>query len=174
MKRLALGVTLSVALGAGLTFGLSATAAPVEATARPGGLGQHASTAADLAAIAAVLDRYTQCVTAGDEAGFRALLLDDDIPFSAIPPGRSVKAMTTANLSRYAGFRDAVFRSGQRFQQSFHHVRIAQDGPLAQASLDFVTRSGDGGSTGWKTLQLVKTAGGWKIASEFFTVRSLR
>jgi hypothetical protein len=176
MKRLALGVTLGVVVGFGLTFGLSAAAvtAPTEATARPDGLGQHASTAADLAAIAAVLDRYTQCVTAGDETGFRALLLDDDIPFSAIPPGRSVGDMTTVNLRRYAGFRDAVFRSGQRFQQSFHNVRIAQDGPLAQASLDFVTRSGHGGSAGWKVLQLVKTPDGWKIASELFTVRSLR
>jgi hypothetical protein len=27
---------------------------------------------------------------------------------------------------------------------------------------------------GWKVLQLVKTADGWKIASELFTVRSLR
>jgi hypothetical protein len=37
-----------------------------------------------------------------------------------------------------------------------------------------VTRRGDDGSVGWKVLQRVKTADGWKIASEFFTVRSLR
>lgn len=124
--------------------------------------------------LAALLDRYTQCVTAGDEAGFRALLLDDDIPFSAVLLPYSGKDVTTATLRRYADFRDAVFRSGQHYQQSFHHLRIEQDGPLAQASLDFITRQADGGSAGWKVLQLVRTPDGWKIASELFTVRSLR
>jgi hypothetical protein len=66
-----------------------------------------------------------------------------------------------------------VFHSGRHFQQSFSKVHIEQDGALAQVSLDFVTREGDGGGIGWKTLQLVKTAGGWKIASELFTVRNL-
>lgn len=153
MKRLLVALALSV------------TAMHAHASPRP---------AEDHAAIAALLDRYTQCVTAGDEAGFRALLLDDDIPFSAVSAPRPGHDVTSASLRRYAGFRDAVFRRGQHFQQSFSHVRIDQDGPLAQASADFVTRQGDGGSAGWKVLQLVKTAHGWKIASEFFTVRSLR
>lgn len=123
-----------------LFLALSVTAREAHAETPPTDLGHHASTTEDHAAIAAVLDRYTQCVTASDEPGFR----------------------------------DAVFRSGEHFRQSFSHVRIEQDGPLAQASLDFVTRRGDGGSVGWKVLQLVKTADGWKIASELFTVRSLR
>jgi hypothetical protein len=156
-----------------LLLTLSATAMQADATAPPADLGQHVSTAEDMTAIRAVLDRYPQCVTAGDEAGFRALLLDDDIPFAAVSTERPGKDGTTATLRRYPDFRDAVFRSGQHFQQSFDHVRIEQDGPLAQASLDFVTRQSDGGSTGWKVLQLVKTPGGWKIASEFFTVRAL-
>jgi hypothetical protein len=160
-------------LALGLALTLSLTAVPVGATTSPADLGRHVATAEDHAAIADVLDRYTRSVTAGDEAGFRALLLDDDIPFAAVSPARGGKDVTTATLRRYPDFRDAVFRSGQHFLQTFHHVSIEQDGPLAQASLDFVTRSGNGGSTGWKVLQLVKTAGGWKIASEFFTVRSL-
>jgi len=45
------------------------------AEAPPANVGRHASTPANRAAIAALLDRYTQCVTASDEAGFRALLL---------------------------------------------------------------------------------------------------
>jgi len=153
---------------------LAVTAMQAHTGTPPADPGRHVSTANDHAAIAAVLNRYTECVTAGDEAGFRALLLDDDIPFSAVSPARSGTDVTTASLRRYADFRDAVFRSGQRFRQSFSHVRIEQDGSLAQASLDFVTRRGDDGSIGWKVLQLVKTADGWKIASEFFTVRSLR
>ena len=150
------------------------TSMQTHAETRPADVSHPMSSTDDRAAIAALLDRYTQCVTAGDEAGFRALLLDDDIPFSAVSPAMSGKNATSASLRRYADFRDAVFRSGRHFRQRFSNVRIEQDGPLAQASLDFVTRRGDDASVGWKVLQLVKTADGWKIASEFFTVRSLR
>lgn len=156
-----------------LFLALSTTAMQAHAATPLAEAGHHTSSAEERAAIAAVLDRYTRCVTAGDEAGFRALLLDDDIPFSAVSEVRPGEATSTATLRRYTDFRDAVFRSGRRFQQTFSNVRIEQDGPLAQASLDFETRRGEGGSGGWKVLQLVKTAGGWKIASEFFTVRSL-
>lgn len=152
---------------------LSVTVMEAHAGTLPADLGHHSSTAEDRAAISAVLDRYTRCVTAGDEPGFRALLLDDDIPFSAVSPARTGNEVTTTSLRRYADFRDAVFRSGGHFRQSFSHVRIEQDGPLAQASLDFVTVHGNDGSVGWKVLQLVKTTEGWKIASELFTVRSL-
>jgi len=153
---------------------LSVASMQSRAEAPPVEVGHNASTPADRAAIAALLDRYTQCVTAGDEAGFRALLLDDDIPFSAVSPASADKGPSSMALRRYGNFRDAVFRSGRHFRQGFSNVRIDQDGPLAQASLDFVTRDGDAGSVGWKVLQLVKTADGWKIASEFFTVRDLR
>jgi hypothetical protein len=153
---------------------LSVTSMQTHAETPPAAGSHHVSTTVDRAAIAAVLDRYTQCVTTGDEAGFRALLLDDDIPFSAVSPASTARDVTSTSVRRYVDFRDAVFRSGQHFRQSFSNVRIEQDGPLAQASLDFVTRRGDDGSVGWKVLQLVKTADGWKIASEFFTVRKLR
>ena len=69
MKSLVLFLTLSV------------TVMQAHAGTLPADLGHHSSTAEDRAAISAVLDRYTQCVTSGDEPGFRALLLDDDIPF---------------------------------------------------------------------------------------------
>jgi ketosteroid isomerase-like protein len=165
MKLLAAGV---------LTFALATSMIPMPSAATPSPAElAHASTSEDHEAIRALLERYTQCVSNGDEAGFRALLLDDDIPFSAVAPSRDGKPMTSTTLRRYADFRDAVFRSGRHFQQRFDNVRIEQDGALAQASLDFVTRQGEGGAAGWKVLQLVKTAEGWKIASEFFTVRSL-
>jgi hypothetical protein len=152
---------------------LTVIAMPLHAESLPPGLGRHATTDQDREAIAAVLDRYARCVSAGDEAGFRALLVDDDIPFSTIPTEGPASDASTARLRRLAGFRDAVFRSGRHYRQTFHNVRIEQDGGLAQASLDFVTRRDGGGSYGWKVLQLVKTANGWKIASEFFTVRDL-
>jgi len=52
---------------------------------------------------------------------------------------------------------------------------IEQDGVLAQASLDFVTRvtGSKQGGYGFKTLTLVKVQGHWKIASEFYTAFSL-
>lgn len=161
MKHVALAVILFMA------------AMRVHAVALPPDLGRHASTQADRAAISALLDQYTRSVTDGDEAAFRALLLDDDIPFSAVSTDASGKAVTARTLRRYADFRDAVFRRGRHYRQTFHNVRIDQDGSLAQVSLDFVTRQGDGGGYGWKVLHLVKTPDGWKIASEFFTVRDL-
>ena len=159
-----------------LTLALATSMIPMPsfATTLPTDPSRHAPSPEDREAINALLERYTECVSNGDEAGFRALLLDDDIPFSAVAPSRDGKPMTSTTLRRYADFRDAVFRSGRHFQQRFDNVRIEQDGALAQASLDFVTRRGEGGAAGWKVLQLVKTADGWKIASEFFTVRSLR
>ena len=50
-------------------------------------------------------------------------------------------------------------------------MRILQDGALAQVSLDFVTVDAgtEKGGYGWKTIELLKVGGGWRIASEFFT-----
>jgi hypothetical protein len=165
---------LLVAPALSLALSMSIMPMPSHASSPAGDLALHAPTTEDHDAIRALLDRYTRCVTSGDETGFRALLLDDDIPFSAVSLARADKPMSTATFRHYADFRDAVFRSGRHFEQTFTNVRIEQDGPLAQASLDFVTRQAADGSAGWKVLQLVKTAGGWKIASEFFTVRRLR
>lgn len=156
-----------------LLFATMVTVMSVSAEPLPAGLSRHATTEQDRQAIAAVLDRYTRCVSTGDEAGFRALLVDDDIPFSTIPADGTASDASTARLRRFAGFRDAVFRTGRKYRQTFHNVRIEQDGALAQASVDFVTRRDGGGSYGWKVLQLVRTASGWKIASEFFTIRDL-
>jgi len=36
-------------------------------------------------------------------------------------------------------------------------------------SLVFVNTSPQGSSWGWKTMQLLKVSGQWKIASEFYT-----
>jgi hypothetical protein len=48
-------------------------------------------------------------------------------------------------------------------------VHIQQDGLLAQVSLVFVNSTAQGDTWGWKTMQLLKVAGQWKIASEFYT-----
>jgi hypothetical protein len=58
---------------------------------------------------------------------------------------------------------------GRPFTQRFQQVRIEQDGALANVRLVFVNSAADGQSWGWKTLQLVKAGGRWKIASEFYT-----
>lgn len=129
-----------------------------------------AGTHSDHQAIGALLASYTRCVTRHDESGFRALLLDDRIPFAAVAESKA--STTPPNLRQYAGFRQAVFGSGQRYRQTFTHVHIEQHGPLAQVSLDFVTEqlSGNrGSSAGWKVLQLVKVGEQWKIANELFT-----
>lgn len=142
----------------------------------PAFLSQHESSAEDRQAIGKLLETYTSAVSNGDKAGFEAILLDDQVPFSGTYAlaGQGAKGETVVTRN-YPQFRKAVFESGVQYTQRFYNVHIDQDGALAQASLDFITqevKSGRG-SFGWKTLQLLKIQGHWKIASEFYTVRSL-
>jgi hypothetical protein len=123
----------------------------------------QASTA-DYQAIETLLASYTRFVTEHDEAGFRALLLDEKIPFADVE--ESATSNNPPDLRQYEGFRQSVFASGQRFRQRFYNVRIEQHGALAQVSLDFVTEQGSGkrgSAAGWKVLQLVKVAGRWTL-----------
>ncbi len=125
------------------------------------------STGADRQAIQAVLDTYTRAVSTRDQALFETLLLNKDIPFS--DAGSAIGAKGAAGgANRYEAFRRGVFE-GEPFTQKFQDVHVTQDGPLAQVSLVFVNTAADGTSWGWKTLQLLKVAGRWKIASEFYT-----
>jgi len=126
-----------------------------------------ASTGADRQAIETLLDTYTRAVSTKDQALFETLLLNKDIPFSDVDS--AVKSQgAELGTARYESFRRGVFE-GPPFTQKFQDVRIAQDGPLAEVSLVFVNSSTRGSSWGWKTLQLLKVAGKWKIASEFYT-----
>ncbi len=152
---------------------LLASTPAMQAPATPAmDFGAHASIGADRQAIEALLNAYTRAVTQGDEAAFQALLLDPQIPFSGV--GATIKAGASSKRfddRDYKSFQDQIFKSGKAYVQSFHNVHILQDGPLAQVSLDFVTqdaKTGQGGY-GWKTLQLLKVDGQWKIASEFYT-----
>ncbi len=156
---------------------LTLTSAPAMAeTETPAFLSQHETTAADEMAIRAILTAYTTAVSTGNQAAFEALLLNDRIPFSSTSSAVGPKAdPKTVETRRYSEFRKAIFESGVRYSQQFYNVHIQQDGPLAQASLDFVTREAENGRGGYgfKTLQLLKVAGQWKIASEFYTGRPL-
>lgn len=123
----------------------------------------------DDASIRALLDAYTGAVTRKDPAAFKALLLDERIPFSYVDAGKGLNK--DEDLRGYPDFRQAVFGGTERFSQTFDHVRIERDGALAAVTLHFQTRSvpGPGVFEGFKTLQLVKVGGSWKIASELFT-----
>ena len=142
----------------------------------PAFLGQHQTSAEDRQAIGKLLETYTSSLSNGDQAGFEAILLDDQVPFSGTyeltGPGTEGKAVGTRH---YRNFRKSVFQSGKHFTQKFYNVHIDQDGALAQVSLDFITQEPKtgGGTYGWKTLQLLKIQGHWKIASEFFTANAL-
>ena len=126
-----------------------------------------ASTGADKSAIEKLLDTYTRAVSTKDQALFETLLLNKDIPFSDVDS--AVKGKGAEGSARhYESFRRGVFE-GPAFTQKFQDVHIAQDGPLADVSLVFVNTSQEGLSWGWKTLQLLKVDGRWKIASEFYT-----
>jgi hypothetical protein len=115
-------------------------------------------------------------VKAGDQAAFAALLLNDGVPFVGVQASKLGAAKAEGvDTRRYADFRTAVFGSAQRYEQRFDNIRILQDGALAQVSLDFVVVDAgtDQGGYGWKTLELLKVGGQWRIASEFFTAYAL-
>ena len=142
----------------------------------PAAFAGHEAKPDDAAAIHRLLDAYRAAVKDGDEAAFSALLLDEHVPFLAVQTSALAKANAErVDVQRYADFRTAVFGSARRYEQRFDNVRILQDGALAQVSLDFVTvdASTDQGGYGWKTLELLKVAGGWRIASEFYTAYPL-
>ena len=125
------------------------------------------STGPDKAAIAALLDTYTRSVSTKDRAGFESILEDTHIPFSAV--GAEGAKGPEAGLHSYDDFAREVF-DGPPFKQTFRDVSIRQDGPLASVTLVFVNDGSSVSSWGWKTLQLLKIGGRWKIASEFFTL----
>jgi hypothetical protein len=114
-----------------------------------------------------LLDTYTRAVSGKDQALFETLLMNKDIPFS--DASSAVRAGGADHgAQHYDSFRKGAF-GGPAFTQRFQDVHITQDGLLAAVSLVFVNTSTQGSSWGWKTLQLLKVNGKWKIASEFYT-----
>ncbi|WP_010184620.1 nuclear transport factor 2 family protein [Sphingomonas sp. PAMC 26605] len=121
----------------------------------------------DRRAIEAVLGTYTRAVSTKNQALFESLLLSKAIPFSGIPVSQHAGS-TSVDTARYEDFRKGVFE-GEPFTQRFQDIHIAQDGALAQVSLVFVNTTAKEDIWGWKTMQLVRVGGQWKIAAEFFT-----
>ena len=120
----------------------------------------------DRKAIDALLGNYTKAVSSKDQALFETLLLNKQTTFSDVS-----SAIAAKEAAHYDSFRKGVF-DGPAFTQRFQDIHVAQDGSLADVSLVFVNTSAKGVSWGWKTLQLLKVEGKWKIASEFYTGHS--
>lgn len=121
----------------------------------------------DRTAIGVLLDTYTKAVSTKDQALFESLLLDKAIPFSGVPLSAEGKG-AFVQTSHYEEFRKGVFE-GEPFTQTFRDIQIHQDGTLAQVSLVFENTTATAKSWGWKTMELLKVDGRWKIAAEFFT-----
>ena len=124
------------------------------------------------AEIETLLHTYTRAVSEKNQPLFESILISTDIPFSdvstATKPGRG-----STNTRNYASFREGVFH-GPPFKQTFRDVHIDQDGDVAQVSLVYINSSRGGQDWGWKTMQLLKVSGHWKIASEFFSGHASR
>lgn len=123
------------------------------------------SAGADRDAIEGLLAHYTQAVSTKDQALFESLLLATTIPFSYVSTGTPP---APAEFKNYEQFRRGVFE-GPPFTQRFTQVHIEQDGNLANVTLVFINTRDKRDSWGWKTMLLLKTTQGWKIAGEFFT-----
>ncbi|UAJ09099.1 nuclear transport factor 2 family protein [Glacieibacterium megasporae] len=121
----------------------------------------------DRRAIQTLLDTYTKAVSTKDQALFETLLLNKAISFSDADSAVR-RGSVDGGTHNYGAFRKGVFE-GAPFRQAFKDVKILQAGPLAQVSLVFVNTDAAGSTSGWKTLQLLKVGGRWKIASEFYT-----
>ena len=122
----------------------------------------------DRRAIETLLSTYTTAVSTKNQALFETLLLNRSIPFCGVPAAANTALAADSAAQQYERFRKGVFE-GAPFRQRFQSVRIQQDGSLAQVSLVFVNSTEQGATWGWKTMQLLKVAGQWKIASEFYT-----
>lgn len=157
-------MTITKALSA-LLIATGLTPLPAPAVSIPA---RFESRGADRLAIEELLATYTRAVSTKDQALFETLLLDTDVPFSGVPLPDAAGDGALKGTRNYQRFRRSVF-DGPPFLQRFHNIRIEQDGPLAQVSLVFVNTSATGSNWGWKTLHLLKIAGRWKIASEFYT-----
>jgi len=113
-----------------------------------------------------VLTTYTDAVSSKNQSKFESILLSKNIPFSYVPAGAAGAGLVdTAN---YEKFRRSVFE-GAPFTQRFTDAHILVDGNLASVTLVFTNSHASGASSGWKTMHLLKTPQGWKIASEFYT-----
>lgn len=158
---------------------VSAADAPFSLPAAPAAArpiaGRPERSPADRRAIDRLLAAYTRAVSTGDEPAFAKLLLNENVPFLYVGPDTFKHASNIPTLQNYVSFKDAVFRSGHHYRQAFYNVEIAQDGPLARASLEFVTLDAESGKGvwGWKTLQLLKVRGSWKIVGELYTAHNL-
>ena len=122
----------------------------------------------DRRAIETLLSTYTTAVSTKNQALFETLLLNRNIPFCGVPATVNSALAPDGTAQQYERFRTGVFE-GPPFTQRFQSVHIQQDGLLAQVSLVFVNSTAQGDTWGWKTMQLLKVAGQWKIASEFYT-----
>jgi hypothetical protein len=90
----------------------------------------------------------------------------------AVWGGRSISANSVAVV--IGDLRKAIEEDAHApvHTQRFRNIHIEQDGALANVSLVFVNTTARGAAWGWKTLQLLKVEGQWKIASEFYTAHS--
>ena len=154
MKALVLSILLAASVAVGPASAQQAAASiPTEFNAN----------AAERAAIKKLLATYTEAVSTKNQALFESILLAKTIPFSYVPAGA-----VSAETANYEGFRRGVFE-GAPFTQRFTDVHMLVDGSLASVTLVFINTRNQRDSWGWKTLHLLKTAQGWKIASEFYT-----
>jgi hypothetical protein len=142
---------------AALTFALAVALQGVPAAAAESG---------DQAAIAKLLATYTDAVSHKNQALFETLLLGKDIPFAYVPPSPT-KEIAPA-WRNYETFRRGVFE-GAPFIQTFRDVHVRVHGAIADVDLIYVNTDAEGAKPGWKTMQLIRVNGAWKIASEFFT-----
>jgi len=120
----------------------------------------------DPAAIKVLLATYTRAVSTKDQSLIETLLLNKAIPFSYIPANGV--PISDHGTEKYEVFRKGVFE-GAAFTQRFEDVRILQHGGVADVTLVFVNTTTKSSTRGWKSMQLLKIDGSWKIASEFFT-----
>lgn len=125
-----------------------------------------AATAAEVAAITAVRERFQAAIVARDEAAMLGLMIAPDVPFRArrVSDG-GLHASTAADFARAVGAATGAWR-----EDFSDEVITARDGlAVLDARYRFVE---DGRVTnhGREVWTLVETADGWKISSVSWSI----
>ena len=150
-----------------LTLVTAASSGPASAAPSPS---SFVATGVDKAAIGALLATYTKAVSTKNQQLFETLLLSKTIPFSSVSD--AVGGPGDDHTRNYEAFRKGGFE-GAAFTQRFRDIHIQQDGAFATVSLVFINTSAASSDWGWKSMQLLRIDGRWRIASEFYTGHAL-
>lgn len=163
-----------------LCAGVAAVATGAEV---PAYIGKHVASAADTAAINAVVNQFQTAIKSHDAKLLSSLVLNSNILFDAPAPPAAIAVVRGRVDVTYDGLRAGGFNQFSRFigeskdalEEKFYNVQITQDGNVAWVMFDYeFVSNGKVSNYGVETWQMMQNADGqWKIASVMWSMNRL-